>query len=154
MEVKEYISEQTNFVVYPIDCYYNIYGKDDKRYLIKVFLNIYKNQYKCKIVTIKNVLETPEALSGYDYYNDYYILSNDSKVIINNDYHMNDNFCQIVDDELNDTKKNYFIMEEYKFISKYNEFIAKLNKLLEYGYTLNQIKFLFDEFTKDVIEIL
>lgn len=153
MNVKNSIMNQTKFVIYAID-YYNMYENDDKKYLIKVFFDICKNNDKCELVSIKNELEVLEIFSGYNYYNNYYMLSNGAKVIINNDYHLKDNFCTIVDDNLNETNNNYFIMEEQKFISKYNDFIVKLNKLLKYGYTLNQIKFLFDEFTKDTIEIL
>jgi hypothetical protein len=88
--------------------YYDEKGGEDINYFIKVFMDIYTDGLS-EVVQIKGQLEQPESLAGYDYYNDYWILSNDEKIILNM-YELNDYNCMIVDDELNKTNNYYFIM--------------------------------------------
>lgn len=149
-KMDKYIENNTEFIIKQIN-YFNIYENDDKRYLTKIFLDIYENDNKCELVTIESKFEHNNTLSKYD---NYYLLSNDVKVIINQYHHLEDYYCEILDDNFCKLSNNYFIMEKEKFISKYTEFEIKLNKLFGYGYRLNQIKFLFEEFTKDKINIL
>lgn len=139
------------YVVRKID-YYGEKCGEDKNYFIKVFMEIYTDGLT-EAVQIKGQLEQPESLAGYDYYNDYWILSNDIKIILNEDM-LNDYNCTIVDDELNTTDNYYFIMEKTKFNFEYLSFVSKLDKLIDAGFSFNQIKFLFKEFTKDPIDIL
>lgn len=106
-----------------------------------------------EVVQIKGQLEKPKSFEGYNYYDDYWILSNNVKVILN-DYMLNDYYCTIVDDKLNTTDNYYFIMEKNKFNFEYLMFASKLDKLIDAGFSFNQIKFLFKEFTKELIEIL
>jgi len=141
---KEYIVRKIN--------YYNEKCGEDKNYFIKVFMDIYTDGLS-EVVKIKGQLEQPERFAGYNYYNDYWILSNDVKIILNeND--MNDYNCTIVDNELNTTDNYYFIMEKTKFNDEYLLFVSKLDKLLDAGYSFNLLKFLFKEFTKDPIDVL
>lgn len=139
------------YVVRKID-YYGEKGGEDKNYFIKVFMDIYTDGLS-EVVQIKGQLEKPESFAGYDYYNDYWILSNNIKIILNEDM-LNDYNCTIVDDKLNTTDNYYFIMEKTKFNYKYLLFVSKLDKLIDADYSFNLIKFLFKEFTKDPIDIL
>jgi len=150
MDIYKCIENKTKFVIKQIN-YFNLNGDDDKKYLTKIFLDIYKNDDKCELVTIKSEFEHNDSLSKYD---NYYLLSNGVKVIINPNHHLEDNYCIILDDNFCETSNNYFIMKKDKFTSKYKEFVTKLNKLFSYGYKLNQINFLFEEFTKEPINIL
>ena len=154
MEQDELIKTQIlnkEYVVRKIDYYGEKMG-EDKNYFIKVFMDIYTDGLS-EVVQIKGQLEKPESFEGYDYYNDYWILSNNEKIIFN-DYMLNDYNCTIVDDKLNTTDNYYFIMEKTKFNFEYLSFVSKLYKLMDAGYSFNQIKFLFKEFTKVPIEIL
>lgn len=141
---KEYVVRKIN--------YYNEKCGEDKKYFIKVFIDIYTDGI-FEIIKIEGQLTQPERLAGYNYYNDYWILSNKVKVVINEDL-LNDHICWIVDDELNMTNENYFIMEKEIFDNKYSQFITKLYKLFDNGFSFFQIKFLFNEFIKEPIDIL
>ena len=81
-------------------------------------------------------------------YDDYYIMSNGSKIIFNSDL-VCDYMCYIVSDELEQTDFNYFIMELNLFEAKYKKFKFKLSNLISQGYDVKTIQYFFDEFTKE-----
>lgn len=142
---------KTDFVVKKIN-YYNRECGENKVYFTKVFMDIYADGL-FDIVQIKSQLDSPNELSCYDYYNDYWILSNGIKITFSDD-NLNDYNCDIVDNNLNKTNEYYFIMEKNIFDFKYKEFLTKLHKLFNDGFSFCQIKFLFNEFVKDEINIL
>jgi len=143
--VNEYIKNNTKFAIYKIN-YSNGKSGYDKNYIIKVFLSIWFDGYET--VCIERKLCGPEGLIGYDYYNDYYILSNGKKIIFNDDSSQ-DYICWIVSDELEQTDFNYFIMELNIFEVEYSKFRSKLSVLIDSGYDARTIRYFFDEFTKE-----
>ena len=140
----KYINNKTKFAIHKI----NYQGGDgyDKNYITKVFLDIWCKGYD--IVWIENRIQGPPNLSGYMMYDDYYIMSNGSKIIFNSDL-VCDYVCYIVSDELEQTNFNYFIMELSLFESKYEKFKTKLLALIAKGYDVKSIKYFFEEFTKE-----
>ena len=141
-----WIQNKTKFVIHKIN-YLNGKSGYDKNYITKVFLSIWSNGFET--VCIDSKLDSPEELVGYDYYNDYYTLSNGSKIILNSNL-AEDFVCWIVsDDDLKQTDFNYFIMELNLFEAKYKKFKFKLSNLISQGYDVKTIQYFFDEFTKE-----
>jgi hypothetical protein len=136
---------KTKFVIYKINF---VNGKTgyDKKYITKIFLNIWFDKYDT--VFIEKQLLGIDSLIGYDMNNDYYLLSNGSKIMFNDDL-ANDFICYILTDELELTEFNYFIMELNLFEVEYNKFKTKLSVLIDKGYDVKTIQYLFEEFTKE-----
>ena len=92
--IDSWIQNKTPLVIYKIN-YVNGKGRYDKKYITKVFLSIWSNGFET--VNIDSKLHCPEGLVGYDYFDDYYILLNGSKIIYNSDS-VEDFICWIVSD--------------------------------------------------------
>lgn len=134
--MEKHIYNKTKFVICDVSKCNNF--DNSNKFKIWILLNIDPHNFESVTITNNN--------------DELFVLSN-GKTIILNEKLLSNNICYNETNESHDIY-DYFIMKQDEFEHMYDDFEDKLNKLLHVGFTFNQIRYLFNEFTQEIINIL